>query len=181
MPGLFRIRRSVDLHFAHHIRGHAGACIHVHGHTWKFEVELEAAKVDDQGFVVDFGRLKREVLEPCHTMLDHALAIGAKGYAEVESELAALGGKLQATRGQTSGGEPRPDPEPFALNGAELRYPGGMKVVVFPFEPTSERIAEWLAGLASERLADERVRVAVGRVYETMHPVESVAEYWPEG
>ncbi|MCZ7684612.1 MAG: 6-carboxytetrahydropterin synthase [Sandaracinaceae bacterium] len=50
---------------------------------------------------------------------------------------------------------------------------------VFPFAPTSERLAEWLYALAKERLADERVRVVSTRVYETLHPVESIAEYVP--
>ncbi|MFW6023956.1 MAG: hypothetical protein ACOC9O_04340, partial [Myxococcota bacterium] len=65
------------------------------------------------------------------------------------------------------------------LAGAETRYPGGLKVAVFPFSPTSERLAEWLYGLAASRLEDDRVRVAYGRIYETLHPVESVAEYRP--
>jgi len=52
-----------------------------------------------------------------------------------------------------------------------------LKVCVFPFSPTSERLAAWLFGLARSELADGRVRVDFARVYETLHPVESVAEY----
>jgi hypothetical protein len=48
---------------------------------------------------------------------------------------------------------------------------------VFPFSPTSERFASWLCELAAARLDDERVRVRLGRIYETLHPVEAVAEY----
>ena len=69
------------------------------------------------------------------------------------------------------------DCSPLELNGAELRRPGGLKVAVFPFNPTSERIAEWLYGLAVETLEDNRVQIAYARVYETLHPVESVAEF----
>jgi hypothetical protein len=54
-----------------------------------------------------------------------------------------------------------------------------MKVAVFPFAPTSERIARWLYELADEKLGDARVRVVCGRVYETLHPVHAVAEYRP--
>ncbi|MEO1229161.1 MAG: 6-carboxytetrahydropterin synthase [Myxococcota bacterium] len=174
---MYRIHRSVDVSFAHHVRGHSGACINVHGHTWKLEVGLAAETLDREGFIVDFAVLKREVLTPCHQLLDHALAVGVETFGENEAALAALGegllGSRVAVHGQAKA-EPRLDLE---LNGARAHYPGGMKVVVFPFSPTSERLAAWLYGLAEARLADERVRVDFARIYETLHPVESVAEY----
>lgn len=174
---MYRIHRSVDISFAHHVRGHAGACINVHGHTWKLEVGLRAAELDAEGFVVDFGRLKREVLEPCHRLLDHALALGEASFGETEAALAALGTQLVASR-EAVHGRPMPtEPEPMELGGARLAYPGGMKVCVFPFPPTSERLAQWLYGLSADKLADDRVQVDFARVYETLHPVESVAEY----
>ena len=61
---MYAIHRSIDVSFAHHVRGHSGACINIHGHTWKFEVEVAAEELDREGFVVDFGRLRSEVLEP---------------------------------------------------------------------------------------------------------------------
>lgn len=173
---MYRVRKSIDIDFAHHVRGHAGPCINLHGHTWKFEVEVQAVELDAQGFVLDFGVLKRGVLMPCHALLDHALAIGEDTFRDVEHELAETGRKLLASRGPAQCEEsPREDLE---LAGARSLYPGGMKLAVFQFSPTSERFARWLFELAAARLDDERVRVAVGRVYETLHPVESVAEYW---
>ncbi|MEL6185879.1 MAG: 6-carboxytetrahydropterin synthase, partial [Myxococcota bacterium] len=65
---MYRIHRSVDVSFAHHVRGHSGACINVHGHTWKLEVGLAAETLDREGFIVDFAVLKREVLTPCHQL-----------------------------------------------------------------------------------------------------------------
>lgn len=175
----YRIHRSVDISFAHHVRGHAGHCINIHGHTWKFEVGLEADTLDAEGFVVDFGLLKKRVLEPCHRLLDHALAVGAETFEDVGAALEPVGVKLVASR-EAVHGRPMPtEAQPMSLGGADLRYPGGIKVAVFPFAPTSERLAEWLYRLAEQELADDRVRVAFGRVYETLHPVESVAEYTP--
>jgi 6-pyruvoyltetrahydropterin/6-carboxytetrahydropterin synthase len=178
VAGLFRIRRSVDIHFAHHIRGHDGACINLHGHTWKFEIGVEADELDEQGFVIDFARIRAELLTPCYQLLDHALAIGELTFREVESDLASLGEKLLSSRAglPTERGDARVDLE---LSGARTAYPGGMKVTVFPFSPTSERLAEWLYSHAASVLDDERVRVSYGRIYETLHPVESVAEYSP--
>ncbi len=178
MTGAYRIRKSIDVDFAHHVRGHAGPCIHIHGHTWKLEVDLEAEVLDPQGFVVDFSTLKSEVLAPCHKLLDHSLAIGEATYADVQAELERMGQRLLASRSPEAAAVAA-RPEPLRLNGAEARFPGGMKLAVFPFAPTSERIARWLFELADARLSDGRVRVACGRVYETLHPVEAVAEYRP--
>ncbi|MET0413201.1 MAG: 6-carboxytetrahydropterin synthase, partial [Polyangiaceae bacterium] len=43
---MYRITTGIHIHFAHHIRGHAGPCISIHGHTWKFEVTLVAEELD---------------------------------------------------------------------------------------------------------------------------------------
>lgn len=176
MTGVYRIRKSIDVDFAHHVRGHVGSCIHVHGHTWKLEVDLEAEELDARGFVVDFSELKSEVLAPCHTLLDHSLALGRETYDELELELERIGQRLLASRSPGDAAR-APKPHGIRLHGAENRFPGGMKLAVFPFAPTSERLSRWLFELAEARLGDGRVRIACGRVYETLHPVEAVAEY----
>ncbi len=173
---MYRIRKSIDIDFSHHVHGHMGPCINVHGHTWKFEVGLEASELTPEGFVIDFKHLKSGVLKPCAELLDHALAVGEVTYQQIEGDLAELGKKLLATRPDGGADEPKPVVE---LNGAINRYPGGMKVAVFPFNPTSERLAEWLWRLADSALSDGRVGVGYGRIYETLHPVQSVAEYTP--
>ena len=176
---VYRIHRSVDVSFAHHVRGHAGHCINIHGHTWKLEVQLEADALDDEGFVIDFGELKRGVLEPCHRLLDHALAVGEATFGDIGEALVPVGAQLVASREVVHGRAMPTEPTPMTLYGARAEYPGGIKVVVFPFAPTSERLAEWLYGLAHATLADGRVRVTEARVYETLHPVESVAIFSP--
>lgn len=177
---MYRIIRGIHVHFAHHVRGHRGACISVHGHTWKLEVTLAARTLDAEGFVRDFADLKREVLEPCYALLDHSLAIGEDTWSETKDALADLGEGLVASREVTMGsrGECQPGYE-GVLAGARNEFPGDIKVSVFPFAPTSERLAEWLYHLSKERMADDRVEVVSTRVYETLHPVESIAEYIP--
>jgi 6-pyruvoyl tetrahydropterin synthase/QueD family protein len=178
---MYTIRKSLDIDFAHNIEGHRGACINVHGHTWKFEVEVSASTLDEEGFVVDFKRLKQEVLEPCHRLLDHSLALGARLYGQVEPQLKEMGSAFLASRITMHGeGIQQDRGEEWELFGAKGCYPGGMKVAILPFSPTSERLAKWLYGLAAEQLNDERVRVSCARIYETLHPVESVAEYRPQ-
>jgi len=176
---MYAIRKSIDIDFSHHIRGHRGACINVHGHTWKFEVGLAAAELDNEGFVVDFGLLKTQVLQPCHALLDHGLALGESMYSRIEPQLKAMGANLLATRSEVHGETEVIEPIVTELPGARNAYPGGMKVAVFDFSPTSERLARWLYEVASSALDDGRVHVAYARIYETLHPVESVAEYRP--
>lgn len=175
---MHRIWRSIDISFAHHVRGHSGACVNLHGHTWKFEVCAAAKELDREGFVVDFKRIVADVLQPSHALLDHALALGEDTWSEISSELEGLGAKLVASRAALHGPDIAGPPLVVTrLAGAENRFAGGMKVAVFPFSPTSERLAEWLHKLATEKLADDRVHIAWVRVYETLHPVESVAEF----
>ena len=173
----YRIIKSVDISFAHHIRGHEGNCINVHGHTWKFELILESDELTPEGYVVDFSVLRNVVLQPCYALLDHALAIGEQTYVETKDDLASLGVNLLDSRRAFHGSIDTSPREKTSLLGAENHYPGGLKVAVFPFNPTSERFAEWLYLFAESRIADKRVRVHLARVYETLHPVESVAEF----
>lgn len=176
---MFRASSAVHIHFAHHVRGHEGPCISLHGHTWKFEVVLEARELDAQGFVVDFDRLHAELLDPCFKLLDHSLAVGEKTWVETRELFAPLGVALVKSREETLGHTgARPDGLAGGLAGARNEYPGGIKLTVFPFTPTSERLAEWLHRATSAVFADDRVRVACARIYESLHPAEAVAEFW---
>ncbi len=175
---MYRASCGVHLHFAHHVRGHRGPCISLHGHTWRFEVMVEADELDAEGFVVDFDRVHEELLDPCFRLLDHSLALGAASYEETQADLARLGATLVSSRRETLGhlGEPCPV-HPGLLFGARNERPGGIKVAVFPFTPTSERLARWLYEGAAATLGDARVRVARARVYESLQPSESFADY----
>jgi len=177
---MYQISAAIDINFAHHIRGHNGPCISVHGHTWRFEVTLGSDTLDKQGFVADFDVLHAEVLEACHRLLDHSLAIGPATWAENSEALAALGNALVDSRLELHGsrGE-RQDGVAEPLAGARNEFPGDIKICVFPFTPTSERIAAWLAELSEKIMGDDRVKVVRTRVYETLHPTESYAEYFP--
>lgn len=169
---------GTHLHFAHHVRGHSGPCISLHGHTWRFEIMLGAEALDAEGFVVDFDRVHAELFDPCFRLLDHSLALGELSFSETRGELEKLGTTLVASRLETLGNLGcRPDGLDQDLGGATNAWPGGIKIAVFPFTPTSERLAGWLFRVASERFANERVKVLRARVYESLLPNESFADY----
>ena len=177
---MYRATTGIHLQFAHHVRGHRGPCISLHGHTWRFDITLEAKELDVEGFVVDFDLVHERLLQPIFSLLDHSLALGEASYAETRDLLAPLGETLVASRKTTLGhlGEP---PPVFVgeLAGARNERPGGIKVAIFPFTPTSERLAEWLYRLAASQFEDARVKVGRARIYESLHPDESVADYLP--
>ncbi len=177
---MYTVTSGIHIHFGHHVRGHDGPCISLHGHTWRFEVTLGATELDKQGFVLDFDVLYANVLTPAHQLLDHGLAVGANTWEETSEQLAILGEKLVASRRETIGslGTPQPMFE-GELNGARNERPGGIKVAVFPFTPTSERLAHWLYDVTAKYVDEPRVSVVAARVFETLHPTELVAEYRP--
>lgn len=55
---------------AHLIRGYEGKCQYLHGHTWKVEVFLESAELNELGMAEDFAVLKRKLKKLLSTM-DH--------------------------------------------------------------------------------------------------------------
>jgi 6-pyruvoyl-tetrahydropterin synthase len=46
-----------DIPFAHRQHRHDGHCSFLHGHNWGIEIEFGCEKLDERGFVVDFGGL----------------------------------------------------------------------------------------------------------------------------
>ncbi len=177
---MYTVTSSVFVHFAHHVRGHAGPCISLHGHTWKLELAFQARELDPQGFVVDFDVVNDRLFVPCHTLLDHCLAVGPDTWAESKDDLERIGCTLVASRREfpdaAGEGQALLSGE---LGGARNERPGGIKVAVFPFSPTSEQLARWLCELGDAVIGDDRVSAACGRIYEALHPTELIAEYRP--
>jgi len=61
------IEHTIDA--GHRIVGHKGKCARLHGHTYRFEIWLEAMALSTPGFVVDFGDIKDLLNEWDHRML----------------------------------------------------------------------------------------------------------------
>lgn len=183
---MFRINKGIHVDFAHVVSGHTGLCLGIHGHTWFFEVGLEANVLDKEGFVIDFKKLKKQVLEPVHKMLDHGFAIGAEDYEVLAPSLTVIGNRLLETRERKHGVAEADECQArnvagthgIDLIGSKITYLGSIKCITFDFAPTSERLAAWLYDLASSKLNDGRVHVAYAKVAETIAPVESAAIFY---
>ena len=63
-----------NLKAAHRQHRHQGHCHFVHGENWTFHITFAAEKLDEIGFVVDFGGLKGLKMK-MDKMFDHVLLI----------------------------------------------------------------------------------------------------------
>lgn len=63
-----------DIPFAHRQHNHDGHCAMIHGHNWGFEFEFGSMERDENGFVIDFGKLKW-LKQWLNDKFDHALVL----------------------------------------------------------------------------------------------------------
>lgn len=57
VPAVFTCSKKYsDIPFAHRAPNHDGHCKLIHGHNWAFDITF-AGERDENGFVIDFGRL----------------------------------------------------------------------------------------------------------------------------
>jgi 6-pyruvoyltetrahydropterin/6-carboxytetrahydropterin synthase len=67
-------KQFCDFPFAHRAPKHDGHCQLIHGHNWTFEVTFAATDTDENGFVMDFGKLKDLRAKFCE-IFDHTLLL----------------------------------------------------------------------------------------------------------
>lgn len=63
-----------DIPFAHRQHRHDGHCAWIHGHNWSIKLVFVAAHVDENGFVIDFGKLGF-IKDWISEFLDHSLLL----------------------------------------------------------------------------------------------------------
>jgi len=70
MSWTLRVRDTFQA--AHFLRGYAGRCENVHGHTFRVEVALKVDELDTVGLGIDFALIKKALTEalPDHTLLN---------------------------------------------------------------------------------------------------------------
>jgi 6-pyruvoyltetrahydropterin/6-carboxytetrahydropterin synthase len=65
------IRREYRFEASHELPRHPGKCKRLHGHSYRFILELEGPIEPVQGMVIDFGDLDEIVEEHALSRLDH--------------------------------------------------------------------------------------------------------------
>lgn len=77
---MVRLTKIFRFETAHALHGYAGACSHVHGHSYVLHVTVEGRErieepIGGTGILLDFKELKRIVQESIITMFDHKLLV----------------------------------------------------------------------------------------------------------
>src|SRR5689334_56372 len=128
-----RISRQIEFDAGHRVPNHASKCKNPHGHRYVVEATIDGdlnqtAGDSQEGMVLDFGFLKRLLMEHVHDVLDH-------GSICYEGDL----------RYAISLGEAYEEDGSWVNRaaGEENRY--GWKVIVVNFVPTAENLAIWVA------------------------------------
>lgn len=67
----YSVTRRLEFDAAHRVPLHESKCKHLHGHRYVVEITASAEALDEKGFVVDFGVLKRGLGQWIDTNLDH--------------------------------------------------------------------------------------------------------------
>lgn len=78
---MFTITREIQLDIGHRIPFHKAKCCNVHGHRYRIVAELHGDSVvqvpgaSEQGMLMDFGEVKRLMMEQIHDPLDHGFMV----------------------------------------------------------------------------------------------------------
>jgi len=73
---MYTITKEMSFEAAHRLLDYNGPCHNLHGHSYRVEVSIGSESLDKQGFVMDFGDLKK-VLNQLISEWDHATILQA--------------------------------------------------------------------------------------------------------
>ena len=143
---MFTIARHIEIDAGHRVPYHDSLCRHLHGHRWKIVAHVEAPELvapdpkrADSGMVVDFGVIKRVLMDKIHNRFDHRLILW---------EQDALVTDIRFYRTLMNVGI-------------------GESIVTVPVIPTSEGLAKYWAELVAPELVGGAMRLAQLNVWET--------------
>ena len=138
-----KITKLIETETGHRLTSYAGKCAHIHGHRLVWEVTVEAPKLDEVGFVMDYSDLK-DILKDTVDELDHAFIMHDQD--PIHIRLGNNGGNTASFLKATNGDAPR--------------------LFIVPFNPTSENIVPWMGAAIKERLPS-KVRLVSIKMWET--------------
>ena len=109
------IRRYVETDTGHRVPNHTSKCQHLHGHRYRFEVEVEGETINekgrsDEGMLIDFSDITSILNARVHDVIDHALVLF--------------------------------EGDPIAKSLQSIVEPHH-RIVLVPFIPTAENLAKW--------------------------------------
>ena len=75
---MYRVTQEIDFCYGHRLLNYGGRCRSLHGHNGRAVVVMQGAELDDQGMLVDFSEIKRQLSTWIDTHLDHRMILCEK-------------------------------------------------------------------------------------------------------
>ena len=72
---MYSITKEIYFCYGHRLMHHAGKCRHLHGHSVKAAITVEAESLDKQGMVCDFSDIRSVASDYIDNQLDHQLLL----------------------------------------------------------------------------------------------------------
>ena len=72
---MYKVSKEIHFCYGHRLLDYDGKCAHPHGHNGKIVINLESAKLDSRGMVVDFGDVRDIVQKWVGEKLDHQMIL----------------------------------------------------------------------------------------------------------
>lgn len=61
---MYKVKKRIEISAAHKLTlDYESKCTNLHGHNWIIDVFLESNELDNNGMVMDFTHIKREILD----------------------------------------------------------------------------------------------------------------------
>lgn len=139
-----RLTKEFFFEMAHALWNYDGACSNIHGHSYSLQVTVLGTPIMDAGhpkygMVVDFGELKKIVVEEVVNRFDHAIVISSLVPAETYANM----GPMFANRRVV---DYQPTCENFLIDFQDKikkRLPTHLKLVSLKLKETPTSYAEW--------------------------------------
>tara|TARA_B100000686_G_C16686493_1_gene915106 strand:- start:662 stop:1114 length:453 start_codon:yes stop_codon:yes gene_type:complete len=146
-----RIRRWVETDTGHRVPNHTSKCRHMHGHRYRWEVELQGdvvteKGVSEEGMLMDFSDVSKILNEHIHDIVDHAFLV-----FEGDEE---------------------------ALNALNMMAEGH-RTVILPFVPTAENLAKWAYERVEPHITSSYGNSLILRAFHVRETPKSWASWIP--
>jgi len=69
---MYKVRKTFEIAGAHKLElDYNSKCQNLHGHNWIVTIEIATQTLDNSGMVVDFVKLKSQIIQPIMERFDH--------------------------------------------------------------------------------------------------------------
>ncbi len=75
---MYRVIRDIRFNYGHRLLDYSGKCAHLHGHNARVWVELSSEKLDTDGMVMDFYKIRDTIGSWIEETFDHKMILAEK-------------------------------------------------------------------------------------------------------